>query len=66
MTLVERPVNLRDIGGYEGREGKTVKKMTLLRSGEITNITEKDNKICLLSTQVMKPEYNSDSIIYRL
>ncbi|HHX69196.1 MAG: tyrosine-protein phosphatase [Miniphocaeibacter sp.] len=47
MTLVERPVNLRDIGGYEGREGKTVKKMTLLRSGEITNITEKDKNILL-------------------
>lgn len=45
MDIVKRPVNLRDLGGYLGKDGKRVKSLSLLRSGEITNISDDDKKI---------------------
>ena len=42
MRNVGRPVNLRDIGGYIGYNNKIVKKSLIFRSGEITEISDKD------------------------
>ncbi len=53
MNLVKRPVNLRDLGGYLGKDGKRVKKLSLLRSGEITNISQED-KIVLVDDYRLK------------
>ncbi|WP_100065447.1 tyrosine-protein phosphatase [Miniphocaeibacter massiliensis] len=45
MDRLKRPVNLRDLGGYIGIEEKKVKKFTLLRSGEVTELDKKDKEI---------------------
>ncbi len=56
MRNVGRPVNLRDIGGYIGYNNKIVKKSLIFRSGEITEISDKDKDILI-------KDYNLKTII---
>lgn len=53
MISISRPVNLRDLGGYVGYDGKIVKNDKLLRSGEVTKIDERD-KIILIDKYELK------------
>lgn len=49
-------INFRDIGGIKNKEGKLLKTQSLLRSGELVNISEND-KNCLIQ------RYNLNEII---
>ena len=41
----QKLANFRDMGGMRGAHGKAVKKNRLLRSGELSKVTEEDIKI---------------------
>lgn len=53
MKNLIRPVNLRDLGGYLGVDDKRVKNFSLLRSGEVTNISSTE-EIMLLEDYKLK------------
>ena len=48
--------NSRELGGYIGQDGKTVKKGLLLRTGRLCNISDKD-------LEILKEKYNVGYII---
>lgn len=48
--------NFRDLGGYIGNNGRSVRKGRLLRSGNLAGLTEKD-------VETLKTTYNLKNII---
>ena len=57
MTVkFETIVNFRDVGGYQTKDGRTIKHRKLLRSGELCNLTANDQHILLT-------HYNVENII---
>lgn len=51
---LEGAVNVRDLGGYQSRNGMTIKPNRLIRSAELSKLTENDKKILTEDYQVSK------------
>lgn len=56
MFVINNPVNFRDLGGKVGYNGRKVKSRKLLRSGQLTNLSDKEKTILL-------DEYNLKNIV---
>ena len=54
--MINNPVNFRDLGGKIGYNGKKIKSKKLLRSGQLTNLSDAERSILL-------NEYNLKNIV---
>ncbi|BCK01295.1 phosphatase [Anaerocolumna chitinilytica] len=45
MKNLAKPVNFRDLGGITGKDGKKVRPLRILRSGELVKLTKEDIEI---------------------
>lgn len=45
MKDLARPVNFRDLGGLKGADGKRIRPLRILRSGEIVRLSEEEKEI---------------------
>ncbi len=56
MKNLAKPVNFRDLGGITGKDGKKIRPLSILRSGELVKLTKED-------IEILEKEYQLRTIV---